>query len=123
MRPVVELIVVDSGGGHRAAATALSAVIHDRALNWDRRVTCIQDLLEPIDVIHLCAGVRPRFASSSDIGPNPAPTLVVSLVPHFNRAIKQSLVSTLPGTPFVTVLTDIADYPLFRQTPRVPRCA
>ena len=39
------------------------------------------------------------------------PDLVVSLVPNFNRAIAQSLRQTLPGVPFVTILTDLADYP------------
>jgi hypothetical protein len=42
---------------------------------------------------------------------NHRPDLVVSLIPHFNRAIKQSLEQACPGTPYVTVLTDIADYP------------
>lgn len=39
------------------------------------------------------------------------PDLVVSLVPNFNRAIAESVASALPGTPFATVLTDIADFP------------
>ena len=39
------------------------------------------------------------------------PDLVVSLVPNFNRALGESLRRALPGVPFVTVLTDIADYP------------
>jgi 1,2-diacylglycerol 3-beta-galactosyltransferase len=39
------------------------------------------------------------------------PALVVSLVPHFNRAIFESLRRMTPVTPFVTVLTDLADYP------------
>lgn len=39
------------------------------------------------------------------------PALVVSLVPHFNRAILESLRRVTPVTPFVTVLTDLADYP------------
>jgi Glycosyltransferase family 28 C-terminal domain len=33
--------------------------------------------------------------------------LVVSLIPNFNRALRESL----PGTPLVTLLTDFADYP------------
>jgi len=37
--------------------------------------------------------------------------LVVSLVPNFNKVIHQSVKSKMPKTPFVTVLTDIADYP------------
>ncbi len=39
------------------------------------------------------------------------PDMVVSLVPNFNRALFQSLASALPGVPFVTILTDLADYP------------
>src|ERR1700733_1032295 len=37
--------------------------------------------------------------------------MVVSLVPHFNRALKESYSNAFPGRPFVTVLTDLADYP------------
>jgi Glycosyltransferase family 28 C-terminal domain/Monogalactosyldiacylglycerol (MGDG) synthase len=39
------------------------------------------------------------------------PDLVVSLVPHFNRALCESLVNAYPAPPFLTVLTDIADFP------------
>jgi 1,2-diacylglycerol 3-beta-galactosyltransferase len=39
------------------------------------------------------------------------PDMVVSLVPNFNRALGESLRRALPGVPFVTILTDIADYP------------
>lgn len=37
--------------------------------------------------------------------------LVVSLVPNFNQALYQSTKNQMPRTPFVTVLTDMADYP------------
>ena len=37
--------------------------------------------------------------------------LVVSLIPHYNRALRESLDLARPGTPYVTLLTDIADYP------------
>ncbi|MGC2422542.1 MAG: glycosyltransferase [Candidatus Acidiferrales bacterium] len=39
------------------------------------------------------------------------PDVVVSFVPHFNRALGESFSRAFPGRPFVTVLTDIADYP------------
>jgi hypothetical protein len=39
------------------------------------------------------------------------PDMVVSLIPHYNRALKESLERVWPGTPYVTILTDIADYP------------
>lgn len=40
-----------------------------------------------------------------------APDLAVSLVPNFNLAIAHGLQAARPGTPFVTVLTDLADHP------------
>ena len=39
------------------------------------------------------------------------PDMVVSLIPNFNRALGLSLEAARPGTPLVTILTDIADYP------------
>ncbi|MDM0105198.1 glycosyltransferase [Variovorax sp. J22R24] len=39
------------------------------------------------------------------------PDMVVSLIPNFNRAMCEALASTLPGVPYVTVLTDLADHP------------
>ena len=37
--------------------------------------------------------------------------LVVSLIPNFNRALHDSLRESLPSTPLVTILTDLADFP------------
>jgi UDP-N-acetylglucosamine:LPS N-acetylglucosamine transferase len=37
--------------------------------------------------------------------------LVLSVIPHFNRAIADSLRSAGTKTPFVTLITDLADYP------------
>ena len=37
--------------------------------------------------------------------------LVLSVIPHFNREIAGSLRSDEAGTPFVTLITDLADYP------------
>ncbi|MFO1337733.1 MAG: glycosyltransferase [Burkholderiaceae bacterium] len=39
------------------------------------------------------------------------PDLVVSLVPNFNRAMAEALAGALPGVPYATVLTDMADHP------------
>ena len=39
------------------------------------------------------------------------PDMVVSLIPHYNRALKEALDRSRPGAPFVTLITDIADYP------------
>ena len=54
------------------------------------------------------------------------PDMVVSLVPNFNRALFQAAQSALPGVPFVSILTDMADYPphfwLERQGPHYVIC-
>jgi hypothetical protein len=39
------------------------------------------------------------------------PDMLVSFVPHFNRALGESFANVFPGRPFVTILTDLADYP------------
>lgn len=39
------------------------------------------------------------------------PDMVVSLVPNFNRALCESYARAWPGRPYVTILTDLADYP------------
>jgi len=37
--------------------------------------------------------------------------LLVSVIPHFNRQIFESWNNTYPGRPFVTLITDLADFP------------
>jgi hypothetical protein len=39
------------------------------------------------------------------------PDLVVSLIPHFNRALHEAIGLAMPDVPLVTILTDLADYP------------
>src|SRR5438876_947857 len=41
---------------------------------------------------------------------NPA-DLLVSVIPHFNRQICESWTTVYPGRPFVTIITDLADFP------------
>ncbi len=41
---------------------------------------------------------------------NPA-DLLVSVIPHFNRQICESWNAVYPGRPFVTLITDLADFP------------
>ncbi len=40
-----------------------------------------------------------------------SPDMVVSFVPHFNRVLGESFQIAFPGRPFVTILTDLANYP------------
>jgi hypothetical protein len=51
------LIYIDSGGGHRAAATALSDVIREQQRPWEVEMLSIQDLLNPIDFVRKYTGV------------------------------------------------------------------
>src|ERR1700704_2460156 len=37
--------------------------------------------------------------------------LLVSVIPHFNRQICESWTAVYPGRPFVTIITDLADFP------------
>ena len=39
------------------------------------------------------------------------PAMVVSLIPHYNRALFQAFHRVKPGAPYATILTDVADYP------------
>src|SRR5665213_858183 len=58
--------------------------------------------------------------------PDKKPDMVVSVIPNFNRALFQAMQRALPGVPFVTILTDMADYPpyfwLERQGPHYVIC-
>jgi hypothetical protein len=50
------------------------------------------------------------------------PDLVVSLIPNLNRPLCASLAGALPGVPFLTVMTDLADYsPDFWIVPDQPQ--
>jgi 1,2-diacylglycerol 3-beta-galactosyltransferase len=64
------------------------------------------------------------MATGKDAGKKP--DMVVSVVPNFNRALFQAVQAALPGVPFVTILTDMADYPphfwLERQGPHYVIC-
>jgi len=37
--------------------------------------------------------------------------LLISVIPHFNRQICESWTKVYPGRPFVTIITDLADFP------------
>jgi 1,2-diacylglycerol 3-beta-galactosyltransferase len=144
LRQKIDLIYIDSGGGHRAAATALTEVIREQQRPWDIRLLSIQDMLNSIDFIRKSTGIpfqdvynimlrRGWTAGTAQLIPlshqviraahkaqvkvlerhwsGDCPDLVVSLIPHYNRALREALAHACPGVPYVTILTDIADYP------------
>jgi len=136
----LDLVFFDAGGGHRAAAQALRRVIERQNRPFEVRLVNLQELLDTIDVFRKVTGVRLQdlynlmLAKGWTLGSpqltagmhqvirlfhrkqvrllerlwrDSRPDIVVSLVPNFNRALRESL----HDTPFVTILTDIADYP------------
>ena len=140
----VTLIYIDSGGGHRAAATALRDVIGSQNRPWEVEAVSIQNLFAPIDFVRQFTGIPfqdiyniilrkgwtlgsaqmiramhllMRMSHGSQVKvlrqywEQSQPDLVVSLIPHFNRAIKEALNAARPSVPLVTILTDIADHP------------
>lgn len=140
----IDFLYFDAGGGHRAAATALKAVIEEQTRSWDVRMVNLQEILGPLDVFRKVTGLELQeiynqmlargwtLGSAQGLkfmhavirlyhGPSvrllekywgtSRPDLVVSLVPNFNRAMFESLKNALPAVPYVTILTDIADYP------------
>ncbi len=145
----IVLIYFDAGGGHRASATALDAVLAEQRRPWQVELVNLRDVLEPIDFIRRLTGIRVenfynamlKFNLTMGTGPmlkmmhmlirqlhskmvpmlerywqQRRPDLVVSLIPHFNRAIFDGLRAAdqtlgAPATPMVTIMTDLADYP------------
>ena len=140
----IDLVFFDAGGGHRAAANALSQVIENQQRPWEVRLVNLQELLDPLDIFRQLTGLRlqdiynlmlrkgwtlgspqlvrlmhgviwlyhrPTVRMLEKFWRKERPDMVVSLVPNFNRAMGESLRGALPGVPYVTVLTDFADYP------------
>jgi hypothetical protein len=67
-------------------------------------------LLRMLQMI-LAAYHRPTVRVLEKYWRESSPDMVVSLVPHFNRALCESFALAFPGRPFVTILTDIANFP------------
>jgi 1,2-diacylglycerol 3-beta-galactosyltransferase len=152
----VEFVFHDGGGGHRAAATALQMAIQAQGRPWEVRLTNLQELLDPLDILKKYGRIRiqdmyntllrngwtlgsPQLLKVLQLAiwtyhrptvrlleahwRETQPDMVVSVVPHFNRALGESFSRAFPGRPFVTVLTDIADYPPHFWIERQPAAA
>ena len=138
------IVFHDAGGGHRSSAEALKATLTSQHQPWDVCLLNIQELLDSIDVIRKCTGIRiqegynlvlrkgwTRFSPQLLVvlrglirifhgrivrvlqaywAQHPT-DLVLSVIPHFNRPLAESLRNPETGFPFVTLLTDFADYP------------
>ena len=56
----IDLVYVNAGGGHRAAATALEAAIRDQGRDWQVRLVNLFEVLDPQDVFRRTTGVKPE---------------------------------------------------------------
>jgi UDP-N-acetylglucosamine:LPS N-acetylglucosamine transferase len=56
----IDLVYVNAGGGHRSAAVALEAVIHERELPWQVRLVNLFEVLDPQDVFGKTTGMKPE---------------------------------------------------------------
>jgi 1,2-diacylglycerol 3-beta-galactosyltransferase len=54
---------------------------------------------------------KPQVRMLTEYWTKTKPDMVVSLVPNFNRSMFQAIRRVNPATPYVTVLTDMADWP------------
>jgi glycosyl transferase family 28 len=54
---------------------------------------------------------RPLVHLLEEFWRNKPADLLVSVIPHFNRQISESWSAVYPGRPFVTLITDLADFP------------
>lgn len=143
-KPTLDFIYFEAGGGHKAAATALQAVIAAEGYDWDVRLVNLQEVLDSLDIFRKVTRIRLQdlynhmLAKGWTLGSvyllpmmqgvirlyhgaavkllmnfwkARKPDMVVSLIPNLNRALFESLERACPGTPYVTILTDMADYP------------
>ncbi|NJM95804.1 MAG: UDP-N-acetylglucosamine--LPS N-acetylglucosamine transferase [Phormidesmis sp. RL_2_1] len=135
----VYFVIYDLGGGHRSTANALKAVIESRRLPWQVEIvevlkdvfnsTFAQDFYnrwilkekwaklinDPISVpifkLRIRLMHRIWLQQLKTYWQQQQPDIVVSLIPLFNRLLRESLAQALPGQPFVTSVTDFADCP------------
>src|ERR1700681_5042214 len=54
----IDLIFFEAGGGHRAAANALKAVIEQQQRPWDVHLVNLQEILDPLDIFRKYTGIR-----------------------------------------------------------------
>ena len=137
---LLDFVFFDAGGGHRSAANALKAVIEQQDWPWEIRLVNLQEMLDSLDIFRKYTGIRMQDVYNVTLQKgwtlgsaqmtvlmhglirlyHPSQVrllkeywrqgerdLVVSLIPNFNRALRESL----PDTPLVTILTDLADFP------------
>ncbi len=60
MKPIVDLVYFDAGGGHRAAAEALRDVLHRQGRPWTVRLVNLTQVLDPTGSFQRWTGMKPE---------------------------------------------------------------
>ncbi len=101
--------VLDAGGSFRRIMGFDPEQLYNKRLQRGWTLGLAQELKLLQGVIRLTHAPMLRTLQRHWAGTEP--DLVVSLIPNFNRVLCESVTSALPGTPFVTVMTDMVDHP------------
>ncbi len=135
----VHFIIYDMGAGHRSTANALKQVIEKQKLSLDIKIVEVfkevfgtttpqyiynnfvlkkkwaRIINDSLSVPVFKQQIRLNHSAWQKLLRNywreHQPDMVVSLLPLVNRVLYESLQAELPGTPFVTSITDFADCP------------
>ena len=136
----LNFVYFDAGGGHRAAATALRAVIEQQGRQWEIELVNLQEILDPLDIFRKYTGIRMQDVYNAllkrgwTLGSPQLTRLMHGLIRLYHRSqvrllrefwpgrkpdlvvslipnFNRALHESLNGVPLVTILTDLADYP------------
>ena len=135
----VDLVYFNAGGGHRAAATALSEILNKTHPEWEVRCVNLTEIFDKmligilleelynklirkgwtyglshgLKLLHGLIRVNHRVLVNTlyKHWTSTQPDMVVSLIPNFNRCLYTSVLKFSKDVSYVTILTDIADYP------------
>jgi len=101
--------VLDPGGALRKAVGFSPEDLYNRRLRRGWTLGLTQELKVLQGLIRLLH--QPMSRQLRRYWQRSRPDMVVSLIPNFNRVMFESLTESLPDVPYVTILTDLADYP------------
>ena len=136
----LDFVYFDAGGGHRAAANALKAVVEQQQRPWEVRLVNLQEILDPLDIFRKYTGIRLQdvynllLKKGWTLGSPQLTVAMHALIRLYHRGqvrllknfwaegsrdlvvslvpnFNRALRASLPDTKLVTILTDLADYP------------
>ncbi len=123
----IHVVFHDGGGGHRNAAVALQTIAAQQQRLWQVELIQFQELqynvllqngwtLGSVYLLRLLQATirafhRPLVRLLENFWRGKPADVLVSVIPHFNRELCQSWSKIYPGRPFVTLITDLADFP------------